>query len=401
MISTRLQSTPTSSITHLYPFSTKTESSGVKVHHLNIGDPTTETPKEMLKVLHNWSQPNIPYAPSQGHPPLLDCLQTYYTKQGFKDINKSDMIIGLGGSECLEWTFFGICDIGDEVLVFEPFYSNYLSIASYAGVQLSAVSTEMENGFRLPSKKSIEDRITKKTKAILYTNPGNPTGVVYTKDEVEMLVSIASEKGIFLIADEPYRDFTFDRTSISILSYLDQIPELGILIDTLSKRYALCGSRLGLIYSRNVNFMQNIMKLASSRISAGLIDQHMGAEAMNVPDSYLTSVIQEYKKRRDLVFNELNSIPGVKANNPEGAFYIMASLPVEDAQAFSRWMLESFRDKNETVMLAPGEGFYLTPGKGKNQVRIAYVLEMDELRRSMDLLRKGLHQYRMTLTAQQ
>jgi len=392
-ISTRITQVPTSAVRKLVPAANAAKAAGTKVYHLNIGDPDIETPEQMLDVLRNWKEPVIRYAPSQGTPQFLDACVSYYHKIGFPFVSKQHMVIGIGASECLQWTFFATCEPGEELLVFEPFYSNYSAIASQVGVTLRAVPTTIENGFHLPTRKEIQAHITPKTKGILYTNPGNPTGTVYTKEEVELLVSIAKENKLFLISDEPYREYAFDTPTVSLMAYVEQIPEYAILLDSLSKRYALCGGRLGIVYSHNTTLMAGIMKLAMARLSGGFIDQAVGAALVNVPDSYLTRVTEEYKKRRDLIYEELNKIPGVSVPKPEGAFYAMVSLPVEDSEVFAKWLLEHYRDNNETVMLAPGEGFYGTPGKGKNQVRIAYILNVQDLKRCMELIRGGLSEY--------
>jgi len=394
MISSRLTQVPTSAIRKLIPASNAAESAGTKVFHLNIGDPDVHTPVEMLKVLQEWKDPVVRYAPSQGLPIFLDACVSYYHQLGFKFVTKQHMVTGVGASECLQWAFFSCCEAGDEILVFEPFYSNYSAVAAYTGIHLRAVPTSIESGFHLPTKETILSHITPKTKAILYTNPGNPTGTVYTKEEVELLVTIAEERNLFLISDEPYREYAFDSPATSLLAYAERIPKLAILLDSLSKRYALCGARLGVFYSQNTDLISGVLKLAMTRLSGGFIDQKVGAALTQVPESYVREVTAEYKRRRDVLYDGLNSIPGVSVPKPEGAFYAMVSLPVDNAEDFARWLLEHYRDNNETVMLAPGEGFYGTPGVGRNQVRIAYILCVDDLKRCIELLRGGLEAYK-------
>jgi len=294
--------------------------------------------------------------------------------------------------------FFATCEAGDEVLTFEPFYSNYSAVAAWTGVKIVAAPTSIENGFHLPSRKVIESKISPRTKAILFCNPGNPTGTVFRKDEVELMVSIAKDNNLFLIADEPYREYAFDTKSVSILNYMEQLPEKIILLDSLSKRYSLCGARLGIFLTKNKPILQGVLKLAMARLSGGLIDQVVGAKLTEVPAEYLTGVIAEYKKRRDFLYSGLKSIPGVDVPIPEGAFYAMVKLPVENANDFATWLLSKYRDNNETLMLAPGEGFYATPGIGKDQVRIAYVLNVDDLKRCLELLKGGLAQYNSQTT---
>jgi len=250
----------------------------------------------------------------------------------------------------------------------------------------------------MPSREVIEAKITPKTKAFLFCNPGNPTGTVFRKEEVELLISIAKDKNIYLIVDEPYREYAFDQPSVSILNYMQDLPDHIILLDSLSKRYSLCGARLGMYITKNKALIQGVTKLAMARLSGGLIDQVVGSKLTEVPDEYITGVIDEYRSRRDLLYAELSKIAGVIVPIPEGAFYAMVSLPVDDAEKFSIWLLEHYRDNNETVMLAPGQGFYTTPGVGKSQVRIAYVLNKTELKRCMELIKGGLEQYNALLT---
>jgi len=392
--STRLDDVPVSAVRKLLPASEAAKAEGVKVFHLNIGDPDVPTPTVMIDALKNWSEPVIRYAPSRGTPEFLSACQQYYHKIGFNFIEIADIVIGEGASETLNFAFFATADQGDEILTFEPFYSNYAAIASWAGINVTSVPTTLENGFHLPSEDVILAKITPKTKAILFTNPGNPTGAVYTKEEVEMLVGIAKKKNIFLISDEPYREYAFDTKSVSLLSYMQELPEQIILLDSLSKRYSLCGARLGLIITKNKKVIQGVMKLAMARLSGGLIDQTVGSKLVGVPDEYLQGVVQEYKKRRDLLYQELTKIEGVSLPVPEGAFYAMVKLPVQDAEKFATWLLSDYRDNNETVMLAPGQGFYNTPNAGIDQVRIAYVLNLTDLARCVELIKGGLKKYK-------
>lgn len=348
----------------------------------------------MLDVLKNWTKEVIGYAPSQGTNDFLKACLSYYHKIGATFIEQADIIIGEGASETLAWSFFACCEVGDEVLTFEPFYSNYSAIAAFTGVNITAAPTTLENAFHLPSEEVILSKITPKTKAILFTNPGNPTGAVLRKEEVELLVKIAKDRGLFLISDEPYREYAFDNPAVSLLSYMQELPEQIIILDSLSKRYSLCGARLGMLITKNKKIMAGSLKLAMARLSGGVIDQTVGAKLVDVEDGYFVEVIDEYRRRRDLLYKELSAIEGVQVPVPEGAFYSMVSLPVENAEHFATWLLSTYRDKNETVMLAPGEGFYSTPGSGRNQVRIAYVLNCDALKRCVELIRGGLEAYK-------
>jgi len=394
--SSRLESVPISAVRKLLPYSNTAKSEGVKVFHLNIGDPDVKTPTVMIDALKNWTEPVIRYAPSQGTPEFVKACLTYYHRLGFNFLESADIVVGEGASEILAWCFFGCCEAGDEVLTFEPFYSNYNAIAAFTGVTITSVPTSLKNGFHLPSEEEIVKRITPKTKAILFTNPGNPTGTVYRVEEVELLVKIAKERNLFLMSDEPYREYAFDSPAVTLLSYMQQLPDHIIILDSLSKRYSLCGARLGMLVTKNKKIVSGSMKLAMARLSGGLVDQVMGSKLVEVTDDYIKEVIQEYKRRRDLLYSELSKIEGVEVPIPEGAFYSMVKLPVEDAEHFATWLLSTYRDRNETVMLAPGEGFYSTKGSGKDQVRIAYVLNCDDLRRCVELIKGGLEKYKQS-----
>lgn len=393
-VSERIEDLPVSAVRKLTPFALKAKKAGVKVHHLNIGDPDIKTPKVMLDVLRNWQLDTIRYAQSPGEPQLIGALKKYYQNLGFSSLKEENMVITIGGSEAVVMSLFATANPGDEILVFEPFYSNYSSCAHFCGVKLVPVPTSIENGFHLPKKEIIEKQITKKTKAILFCSPNNPTGTIYTKEEMLMLVSIAKEKSLFLISDEVYREFAFDgKKQTSVLKFLDQIPRQIILLDSLSKRFSLCGARIGIFASLNKEILSGVVKVAQSRLSAGLIDQLMAAKLTKVPASYTRKVIKEYQKRRDAVYSGLSKIKGVFLTKPEGAFYAMVSLPVKDAEDFAIFLLTDFRLNNETVMLAPGSGFYKTPGQGLNQVRIAYVLNIHDLQRCIKIISQALKAY--------
>lgn len=391
--STRIKSLPVSAVRKLTPYAIQAKKEGVKVYHLNIGDPDIKTPKVMLDVLKNWDPQTIRYAQSQGEPELIQSLKTYYQKLGF-NIKEENMIITVGGSEAVLMSLYAVANPGDEVLVFEPFYSNYSSFAHISEVNLVPISTSIENGFHLPKRGAIEKKITKKTKAILFCSPNNPTGTVYNKDEIQMLVSIAKKHNLFLISDEVYREFAFDgNKATSVLEFLDQIPEQIILLDSLSKRYSLCGGRIGILISLNKEIVAGALKIAQSRLSGGLIDQTMAAKLTKVPSSYTKAVIKEYQNRRDFIYKALLEIDGVFLSKPEGAFYTIVSLPVKNAEDFAIYLLTKFRFNNETVMLAPGAGFYGTTGQGLNQVRIAYVLNIKDLQISIKIISEALKSY--------
>ncbi len=394
MVSQRIQDLPISAVRKLTPYAVAAKKEGIKVYHLNIGDPDIKTPKVMLDVLKNWNLETIRYAQSSGEPELLKSLTSYYQKLGFKSIKEEDILITVGGSEGVVMSFFAVANPGDEIIVFEPFYSNYSSCAHLVGVKLVPVPTSIEKGFHLPDKKEIEKKITSKTKAILFCSPNNPTGAIYNKKEMQMLVSIAKEKKLFLISDEVYREFAFDgKKQVSALEFLEQIPNQIILLDSLSKRFSLCGARIGILASLNKEIISNVTKIAQSRLSAGLIDQLMAAKLTKVPKSYTDKVIKEYEKRRDVIYSGLSKIQGVFLAKPEGAFYTMVSLPVKNAEDFAIFLLTKFRLNNETVMLAPGAGFYATKNQGLNQVRIAYVLQVKDLTVCIKIISEALKAY--------
>lgn len=395
-VSKRIQDLPISAVRKLAPYALKAKTEGVKVYHLNIGDPDIKTPKVMLDVLQKLQLKTIRYAQSRGEPELVRALENYYHKLGFTKIQEENMIVTVGGSEAIVMSLFTVANPGDEILIFEPFYSNYASCAHFCNVKLVPVSTSIENGFHLPKKEQIKKLITKKTKAILFCSPNNPTGTVYTKQELQLLVSIAKENGLFLISDEVYREFIFDgKKHTSVLEFLDQIPQQIILLDSLSKRFSLCGARIGVAISFNQEIISGAMKIAQSRLSGGLIDQLMASKLTEVPSSYTTRVIKEYQIRRDIIYSGLSKIEGVFLTKPEGAFYTMVNLPVKNAEEFAIFLLTNFRLNNETVMLAPGLGFYETAGQGLNQVRIAYVLGAKDLQRCIKILSEALKAYRM------
>ena len=374
---------------------------GVTVYHLNIGDPDIKTPEVMLDVLHNWKDNPIRYGQSQGEPGFLDAVLSYYHGLGFPFLKTEHMQVTSGGSEAIAMAMFAVADPGEEILTFEPLYTNYNSYAAINGITLSAVATDINTGFHLPVQNEIEKKITKKTKAILYCNPNNPTGTVYTKAEVEMLVAIAKKYKLFLLSDEVYREYCYDgKKQVSLFSYMQEIPDLGVVLDSMSKRYSLCGARLGMMVSLNREIMAGVLCIAQGRLSAGFVDQAIASKLTDVPASYLDGVQKEYAKRRDVLYEGLSKIPGVTIPKPEGAFYAIVGLPVEDAEHFCQWLLTDFRDPSassgqaETVMLAPAAGFYTTLGKGNNEVRIAYVLNTTKLTRCIELLAKALQVYR-------
>lgn len=393
-VSQRLQKVPASPIRKLVPFAQAAKKNGVTVYHLNIGDPDIETPEVMLKTLQQWSKNPIGYGQSQGDPEFLAALEWYYHNLGYRFIDTSHIQVTSGGSEAISLAMFAVCAPGEEILTFEPLYTNYNSYATINGVHLKALPTSIDDGFHLPNSKTIKAAISNKTRAILYCNPNNPTGTVYTKSEVEMLVAIAKKHKLFLLADEVYREYAYDgRKQISLFSYMEALPYQAIVLDSMSKRYSLCGVRLGTFVSLNTEVMAGVLRVAQGRLSAGLVDQAVAAQLTKVPVTYFNKVQKEYTKRRDLLFDGLSQIPGVVIPKPEGAFYTIVGLPVKSAEHFCQWLLTDFRLNNETVMLAPAAGFYATPGKGANEVRIAYVLGVEKLARAIAILKQALVAY--------
>lgn len=390
-LSARATSLPVSSIRKLIPLADQAKQEGARVYHLNLGQPDVKSPEVMIQALQNWDQNPIPYAPSGGTPPYLKSLLSYYHGLGFTYLEIKHLVGTIAGSEAISMALFSVANPGDEIIVFEPFYPSYVTMARMFDISVIPIETRLEEGFHLPEQSVIESVITPKTKAILYSSPANPTGVVYTDDEIQELVDVVQKHNLFLIADEVYREYTFvDRPHTSLLSHMPHIPDQAILVDSLSKRYNLCGARLGVISSLNEVFLKSCMAYAMSRLSGGLIDQHIGSKLTEVPSSYTQSLQEEYRRRRDVLYEGLKTIEGVNVTLPEGAFYIMAELPVSDTEDFCTFLLRDFRDNNETVMLAPGYGFYCEPEKGKKQVRIAYVLETPLLERCVELLKKAI-----------
>jgi len=393
-VSNRLLKVPASPIRKLVPYAQETKRQGVKVLHLNIGDPDIKTPKVMVDVLKGWSENPIPYGQSQGELKFLDSLVFYYDKIGYSFIDEKDILVTTGGSEAISMAFFATCEVGDEVIVFEPFYTNYNSYAAVTNIKLVPVRTYGENGFHLPKRRLIEEKITKKTKAILICNPSNPTGTVYTRQEMDMLTDLAKKYNLFLISDEVYREFVYDgKKQVSILEYMKKLPKQTILLDSLSKRYSLCGARLGMMVSLNEEVIAGALRIAQGRLSSGYVDQRIAEKLTEVPDSYFKEVHREYQKRRDVLFHGLKKIPGVFLEKPEGAFYTIVKLPVTDSENFCQWLLTKFRHNNTTVMLAPAAGFYATPGLGANEVRIAYVINTRDLEKAIEILEQALVEY--------
>ncbi|MGQ9477551.1 MAG: pyridoxal phosphate-dependent aminotransferase [Candidatus Bipolaricaulia bacterium] len=392
-VSTRAGRVPPSPIRKLVPLADEAKRAGKKVYHLNIGQPDIPTPSEFLKGFRN-APKVLAYSPSPGFDEALGALVRYYRRFGI-DLGKEQLIITVGGSEAVTFAMLIALDPGDEILIPEPFYGPYSGYAEIANVKVVPLTTRLEEGFRLPERREIEAKLTKRTRAILITNPGNPTGVVYTQEELELLGEIALERDLFLISDEVYREFVYDGLKhVSVLE-LPGLEEHAILVDSISKRFSACGARIGAIASRNKDVMAAAMRLAQTRLSPPTAGQLGLINYLNSPayPRKTEEMIEEFRLRRDLLYELLSEIPGVRCTRPQGAFYIMARLPVTDAEGFTAWLLTDFERAGETVMLAPGEGFYKTPGLGKDEARIAYVLNREELRRALWLLGEALAEY--------
>ena len=390
--SKRLSSMQESPIRKLAPFATAAKAEGVKVYHLNIGQPDIITPVGFFDAVKNFDKKVLEYAGSQGIPELIEAIRKYYTTYDINFANE-DIIITNGGSEALLFSFMAACDPGDNILIPEPFYTNYNGFAQCLNINVKSVTTVAENGFHLPSKDEILAKIDDKTSAILVVNPGNPTGCVYTKEEVRMIADIAKEKDLWIIADEVYREFVYEGLQYTSFGNMKDVEDRVIIIDSVSKRYSACGARIGSIACKNKKFMAEVMKVCQGRLCVATIEQLGAAALYDTPASYFKEVNDEYRKRRDVLYEELMKADGVICEKPMGAFYIVAKLPVENAEDFVAWTLKEFRRDNETVMCTPAEGFYSTPGLGKNEVRLAYVLKEEDLRRAGQLLKEALEEY--------
>ena len=383
---------PESPIRKLVPFAEQAKKEGKKIYHLNIGQPDIISPKISLNAIRNFSYQVVEYSHSAGFESYRKGLASYYQNIGI-DVDFNDLMVTTGGSEALLFALNSCLDAGDEIIVPEPFYANYNGFSVSTGVKVKPIETNINDGFALPAIESFEELITTKTKAILICNPGNPTGYLYSKEELERLKDIVQKHNLFLLADEVYREFTYDGERHYSILNIKGLDEHAIVIDSTSKRYSMCGIRVGCLVSRNKEVIATAMKFAQARLSPPTLGQIAGEAALNTPNSYFNEVIDEYVSRRDLLIEGLNNIEGVICPKPKGAFYAIAQLPIDNADRFSRWLLEDFDFNRETIMIAPAAGFYYTPNKGINQVRIAYVLNKESLQKSIDILKFALNVY--------
>jgi len=384
---------PESPIRKLVPYAEEAKKRGLKVFHLNIGQPDIKTPKVALDAVKNNNIEVLSYARSEGSEIYRTKLADYYKAHDI-EIDASDIVVTTGGSEALLFTLGSITDAGDEIIIPEPFYANYNGFSVANGINVVPIISSIENDFALPPIEEFEKRITDKTKAILICNPGNPTGYLYSKEEIEQLKELVIKYDLFLIADEVYREFVYDGIMHYSVMSEKSIEKNAIMIDSVSKRYSMCGARIGCVVSRNKELIGTILKYAQARLSPPTYALIASEAALETPATYFTEVIEEYVERRNILISELKKIKNVKVSAPKGAFYCIAELPVKDADNFAQWMLENFSDQGETVMVAPASGFYSTPGSGKNQIRIAYVLKKGDLVRSVELLKLALEQYK-------
>ena len=383
---------PASPIRKLVPFAEAAKKRGVKIYHLNIGQPDIETPSEALNAIKHSELKVIEYSHSAGNESYRKKLAEYYSSHGIA-VNQNQILITTGGSEALQMGIMSCLNPGDEMIIPEPFYANYISFAMAAGAKVIPVKTSIDSGFSLPAIETFEELITPRTKAILISNPGNPTGMIYGEDDLLKLRALVLKHDLFLFSDEVYREFCYDGRTFFSAMQLEGLENNVILVDSVSKRYSMCGARIGAFVSRNTQLMDTVLKFAQARLSPPTFGQIAGEAALSTPQSYFNKVVSEYVERRDVLVDGLNKIPGVFCPKPSGAFYAMARLPIQDSDHFCRWLLESFEYQGATVMLAPATGFYATPGAGMDEVRIGYVLNKEDLRKSVEIIEQALLAY--------
>ena len=391
-ISAKGLSMPESPIRKLVPFAENAKKRGTQVIHLNIGQPDISTPEIALKAIRNFEPNVIAYSHSAGNQSYREGLAHYYQNVGI-NVDHTQILVTTGGSEAISIALNTIMDKGDEIIIPEPFYANYNGFSTAADITVKPITSSIDNGFALPSISEFEKLITPNTKAILICNPGNPTGYLYTKDELNALKKIVLKHDLFLIADEVYREFTYDGKKHTSVLEINELDQNTILIDSVSKRYSMCGARVGCMVTKNKEVLETALKFAQARLSPPSLGQVAGEAALKTPKSYFTEVIDEYVNRRNLLIEGLNKIDGITCPNPSGAFYCIAQLPIDDAHKFAKWLLEEFSWNNKTVMVAPAQGFYSTPEIGKQQIRIAYVLNLEELQNALTIIEEALKIY--------
>ena len=391
-LSERAQNIQESPIRKLKPLDDQAKAKGIKVYHLNIGQPDIETPQKIMEVYRKYDEKVLTYGPSQGLDLYRQNLVNYYKNNNI-DVEGDEIIVTTGGSEAIIFALMATCNPGDEVIIPEPFYTNYNGFAKMAGAKIVPLTTYTRDGYQLPSNEDIKELINEKTKAILLCSPNNPTGAVYPSEDLERVAKIAKENNLYIISDEVYREFIYNgEEKISLLN-IKGVENNVIMVDSISKRCSACGARVGSLVSRNKKIIDSVLKFAQARLCPPTIDQLAANAAIDIKDDYFDKLLKEYNKRRNIVYDELCKIDGISCKKPNGAFYIMVKLPIDDAEDFVKWLLTDFSIDNETVMLAPGNGFYAHSDYGRNKIRIAYVLNEKDLKRAMHIFKKGLEKY--------
>jgi aspartate aminotransferase len=391
-VSYRGQTIQASPIRKFKPFADDAIKRGIKIYFLNIGDPDVPTPRPVIEAFHAFNDEVLGYGPAQGFLELRQEIAAYFGTYGIQ-LNENNVVVTNGGSEAILFAFAAVGDPGDEIIIPEPFYTNYNGYASLASLKIVPLTLSVTDGYRLPPRAEIEAHITRRTKAVLLCSPNNPTGTVYTPEELARVAAICKERDLFLIGDEVYKEFVYDgRTHKSILEY-PEVEERAIVVDSISKRFSCCGARIGAVITRHCEVYQAVLRFAQARLCPPSVEQRAAIAAYRMGMGYFEPVREEYQRRRDTLYEGLSSIPGVVAYKPQGAFYITVRLPIKESEHFVVWMLNEFNVDGETVMVAPGSGFYSTPGKGLDEVRIAYVLEVEKIKRAIEILRAGLEKY--------
>ena len=391
-VSTRANNTPSSAVRKLVPWAMEAQKRGIKIYHVNIGQPDIPTPKPIISAIRNYMGPILDYAPSPGLAQTIEAWQIFYKDKNLH-FDVKDIIVTSGGGEGITFSFLAVADPGDEIMVIEPFYTSYAILAAMGNIKLNPVTTDAHDGFHLPSRKTIEKSITKKTKAIIVCNPNNPTGTVYTDEEVKMLSEIAIKHNLFIISDEPYQEMVFEGRKVLPFASIKKLERNLIVIDSVSKRFNACGARIGCLASKNPDIISSVLRFAMGRLSVATVEQIAVIPLLTNHRSYVEKVRKIYEGRRKVVIDQLQKIPGVNFIPSYGAFYIIPQIPVKDSEDFAKYLLTDFSHNNETVMAAPAGGFYATAGMGKNEIRIAYVLEEKKLKRAIELLGLALKKY--------
>ncbi|HUM79370.1 MAG TPA: pyridoxal phosphate-dependent aminotransferase [Candidatus Saccharicenans sp.] len=391
-ISRRAQEIQASPIRKLKPLADDAKKRGIHIFHLNIGDPDIPTPQPVIEAFRAYHDPILGYGPSQGFDELRQAIADYFRGYGIK-LTADNVLITIGGSEAIHFSFSVVADPGEEIIIPEPFYTNYNGFATFADVKIVPLPLKVEDGFRLPPAEEIEALITPKTRAILLCSPNNPTGTVYTEEELQRVVALVRKHNLFLIGDEVYKEFVYDGLKHKSLLEFKEVEDQVIVVDSISKRFSCCGARIGAVITRNQEVYQAILKFAQARLCPPSVEQYAAIAAYKMGMDYFEPIRQEYQRRRDVLYKGLTSIPGVVLRQPRGAFYAFCRLPIKDSENFVRWMLSDFSVNQKTVMVAPGPGFYASPGRGQNEVRIAYVLKEEDLIEAIEILRLGLEKY--------